>query len=101
MPKPRRSDGRENTSLAAFVASPVFTHVGPAVSSTVKASSVSTARVGLPCQTMTQTIDIDGQTVHASAVLCREPDGIWRIEPIQDARTGTPVRSSKPAAVAQ
>jgi hypothetical protein len=50
---------------------------------------------------MTQTIDIDGQTVHASAVLCREPDGIWRIEPIQDARTGTPVRSSKPAAVAQ
>jgi hypothetical protein len=80
-----RSDGRDNTSLAAFIASPVFTHVGPAVSSTVKASSVYTARGGIACQTMTQTIDIGGQTVHASAVLCRGPDGIWRIDPMQDA----------------
>jgi hypothetical protein len=86
------SDGRDNTSLAAFIASPLFTHVGPAVSSTVKASSVYTARGGLPCQTMTQVIDIDGQTVQASAVLCREPSGIWRIDPMQDtvAKPGYP-----------
>src|SRR5260221_6775618 len=61
-----RSDGRDNTSLAAFIASPVFTHVGPAVSSTVKASSVYTARGGIACQTMTQTIDIGGQNRPAS-----------------------------------
>jgi hypothetical protein len=34
---------------------------------------------------MTQTIDIGGQTVHASAVLCREPSGLWRIDPMPDA----------------
>jgi hypothetical protein len=78
-------DGRDSTSLSAFIASPLFTRVGPAVSSTVQASSVYTARGGLPCQTVTQTIDIGGQTVHASAVLCREPSGIWRIDPMQDA----------------
>jgi hypothetical protein len=40
----------------------------------------------VPCQTVTQTIDIGGQTVHASAMLCRHSDGSWRLNPTQDAR---------------
>jgi hypothetical protein len=48
---------------------------------------------------MTQTIDIGGQTVHASAVLCREADGVWRIEPIQNASTQTEPRKKSRAVV--
>jgi hypothetical protein len=35
---------------------------------------------------MTQTIDIGGQTVYASALVCRHPDGTWRLNPPQSAR---------------
>jgi len=35
---------------------------------------------------MTQTINIGGRNVKASAVLCRQPDGKWQIEPTQSAR---------------
>jgi hypothetical protein len=39
----------------------------------------------VPCRTLTQTIDIDGQTVPASAVVCRERNGTWRLNPTQSA----------------
>jgi hypothetical protein len=48
---------------------------------------------------MTQTIDIDGHAVHASALLCRQPDGSWRIAP-QDARGAPPTRLAFPLRVA-
>jgi hypothetical protein len=67
------------------MASPVFAHVGPAVPSTVTAGTVYIARNGLPCQAMTQIIDIGGQTVQAKAVLCQDADGVWRIEPMEGA----------------
>src|SRR5216684_3250076 len=51
------SDAKDNSSLAAFMASPVFAHVGPAVPSTVTAGTVYIAHTGLPCQAMTQIID--------------------------------------------
>src|SRR6266404_3428094 len=65
-------DAKDNSSLAAFMASPVFAHVGPAVPSTVTAGTVYIAHTGLPCQAMTQIIDIGGQTVQAAAVLCQD-----------------------------
>jgi hypothetical protein len=83
------SDAKDNSSLAAFMASPVFAHVGPAVPSTVTAGTVYIARNGLPCQAMTQTIDIGGQTVQAKAVLCQDSDGVWRIEPMQGVSTNS------------
>jgi surface antigen len=67
------------------MASPVFGRVAATVPTTITASPVVT-RLGVPCQTMTQTIEIGGQNVHASAVLCRQADGTWRIEPPQNAR---------------
>jgi hypothetical protein len=44
-----------------------------------------TLRAGVPCQNVTQTINIGGQSVNASAVLCRGPDGQWRIDASQQA----------------
>jgi hypothetical protein len=67
-------------SLAAFVASvaseePPTEEAGPVVS-----------RLGVPCRTLTQTIDIGGQTVPASGVVCRQPDGTWRLNETQSAQ---------------
>jgi hypothetical protein len=70
-------------SLAAFVASPIYGRVASTVPTTVTASPVVVSPLGVPCQTVTQTIDIGGQTVHASAVVCRQPDGTWRLNPAQ------------------
>jgi len=78
--------GRDNSSVAAFVASPVFAHVAATVPTTITASPVVVSRLGVPCQTVTQTINIGGQDVHASAMLCHEPGGGWRIVPPQSAR---------------
>jgi len=44
----------------------------------------------VPCQTLTQTIDIGGQNVRASAVVCRQPDGTWQLNPTQSARLVPP-----------
>src|SRR5260221_8217746 len=55
-----RSDGRDNTSLAAFIASPVFTHVGPAGSRTGKASSLHTPPGGITRQAVTPNLDTGG-----------------------------------------
>jgi surface antigen len=73
------------------MASPVFSRVATTVPSTITATPVVVSRLGIPCQTLTQTIEVDGQSVHASAVVCRQADGIWRIAPSQNARgRGTP-----------
>jgi surface antigen len=76
-------------SVAAFMASPVFSRVAATVPTTITATPVVVSRLGIPCQTMTQTVEIGGQNVHASAVLCRQPDGRWQIQPPQNARLGT------------
>jgi hypothetical protein len=98
----RTSNDRD--SLSAFIASPVFGHVTSRVPSTIAAGPIFAPRAGLVCQRMTQTIDIDGHAVHASALLCRQPDGSWRIAP-QDARGAPPTRrgipTSRGAAIAR
>jgi hypothetical protein len=89
------SDGRggDSTSLGAFMASPIFGRVAATVPTTITATPVTLTRLGVPCQTMTQTIEIDGQNVFASAVLCRRTDGTWQIESAQNARApGEPPR---------
>jgi hypothetical protein len=91
------SNSDDDTSLSAFIASPVFARVPPRVQSTSAAGPISAPRSGLVCQMMTQTIDIDGQSVHASALMCRQPDGTWRISPPQDAKGATPTRRLAPS----
>jgi hypothetical protein len=87
----------DRDSLSAFITSPVFGRVPSGVPSTIAAGPIFAPRAGLVCQRMTQTIDIDGQAVHASALLCRQPDGSWRIAP-QDARGAPPAaRRGMPA----
>jgi hypothetical protein len=71
------------------MASPVYSRVATTVPTTITATPVVVSRLGIPCQTMTQTVEIGGQNVHASAVLCRQPDGRWQIQPPQNARLGT------------
>jgi len=58
------------------------------VPTTITASPVVVSTLGVPCQTVTQTINIGGQDVHASAVLCQQPNGGWQIVPTQSARAG-------------
>ena len=84
-------------SLSAFIASPIFAHVAPQVPSTIAAGPIFAPRAGLICQTMTQTIDIDGRQVHASALLCRQPDGTWRIAPPQSVNDAPPIRRPAPS----
>ena len=59
------------------------------------ASLVVISRWGVPCQTLTQTIDIGEQTVHASAVVCRQPDGTWRFNPTPSARVVPPTSAAQ------
>jgi surface antigen len=80
--------GARDGAMAAFIASPVFGHVASTVPTTVTASPLFTSRIGLPCRTMTQTITISGQDVHASAVMCRQADGQWRIDPTRNPSLG-------------
>jgi len=61
-------------SLASLVASPLDGGVASKEPPTEAAGPV-VSRSGLPCRTLTQTIDIGGQTVPASAVLCRQRNG--------------------------
>jgi surface antigen len=67
------------------MASPAFSRVATSVPATVVASPRVSLLAGLPCRTVTQTIDIGGQRVSASALLCRGLDGQWRIESSQQA----------------
>ena len=78
--KPPNEATQENADpLSAFMSSPVFTRVASTVPSAVEAGPVFPLRGGLVCQRMTQTIKIDGQSVHASALMCRHPNGVWKI----------------------
>jgi hypothetical protein len=71
--------------VAAFIASPVYSRVAATVPTKITVSPVVVSKLGIQCQTVMQTIDIGGQNVHASAVLCRQPNGRWQIEPTQSA----------------
>jgi surface antigen len=97
------ADGNNDSdnSLSAFIASPVFAHVAPPMRSTIAAGPIFAPRAGLVCQTMTQTIDIDGQNVHASALLCRQLDGTWRLAPPQDVKTRRSGPASRGSAIAK
>jgi hypothetical protein len=100
--KPQNQATQENAdALSAFVASPIFTRVADTVESTVQAGPVFPLRGGLLCQRMTQTVKIDGQNVHASALMCRHPNGVWKIAvppDMQDAAAakGAPAGPPKP-----
>jgi surface antigen len=59
--------------------------VASTVPTTITASAPVMSPQGVSCQTVTQTIDIGGQAVHASAVVCRQPDGAYQIVPTQSA----------------
>jgi surface antigen len=75
-------------ALATFIGSPVFSRVDPTtVPSTITATPV-VSRLGIACQTLTQTIEIGGQSFRASAMLCRQADGSWQIESTRNAQTG-------------
>ncbi len=67
------------------MASPGFSRVAASMPTTIVASPRVALRAGLPCRNVTQTIDIGGQRVSASALLCRGLDGQWRIESNQEA----------------
>jgi hypothetical protein len=82
--------------LSAFMASPAFTRVADTVPSTVEAGKPFPLRGGLVCQRMTQMIKIDGQSVHASALMCRHPNGVWKIA----APPGTPAAPAGPSSPA-
>jgi hypothetical protein len=95
---PERSDLTQDNRdpLSAFMASPAFTRVADTVPSTVEAGKPFPLRGGLVCQRMTQTIKIDGQNVHASALMCRHPNGAWKIA----APSGTPTAPAGPSSPA-
>ncbi len=87
----------KNGSLAAFVARPVYSGVASKEPPAEEAGPV-VSRSGVPCRTLTQTIDIGGETVPASAVLCRQRNGTWGLNPTQDARlVATPAGDEPPA----
>jgi hypothetical protein len=67
------------------MASPVYSRVAAGVPATIVAGPPIVLRGGIPCRNVTQTINIGGQKVNASAVLCRGQDGQWRIDPSQEA----------------
>lgn len=86
-PKAKPQVTQDNAdALSAFMSSPIFTRVAATVPSAVEAGPVFPLRGGLICQRMTQTIKIDGQNVHASALMCRHPNGVWKIAVPPDAQ---------------
>jgi len=84
-------------SLAAFVAGPVYGRVASEEPPTEEAGAV-VSRLGAQCRTLTQTIDIGGQTVPASGVVCRQPDGTWRLNETQSARLVSTSAGYEPSA---
>jgi len=53
---------------------------------------------GVPCRKLTQTIDIGGQTVPASAIVCREDNGTWRLNATQSMQLVSVPDSDEPPA---
>ena len=108
MPDPQGKDGDDERvwgkararTAGALMSSPVFTRVASTVPSAVEAGPVFPLRGGLVCQRMTQTIKIDGQSVHASALLCRHPNGVWKIavppDAVDAAKRGTAPSAGPP-----
>jgi len=78
------------------MASPVYGRVAAGVPSTIVAGPPIVSRGRPPCRNVTQTINIGGQNVNASAVLCRGPDGQWRIDPSQQAGMAQSAPRSRP-----
>jgi hypothetical protein len=89
---------QDNTdALSAFMSSPLFTRVAETVPSTVQAGPLFPLRGGLLCQRMTQTVKIDGQDVHASALMCRHPNGVWKIAVPPDMKDAAAAKGSSAA----
>jgi surface antigen len=84
-------------ALSAFMSSPTFTRVTDSVPSAVEAGPLFPLRGGLVCQRMTQMVKIDGQNVHASALMCRHPNGVWKIAVPPDMRDAATARGSASA----
>jgi hypothetical protein len=53
------------------------------------------------CRTLTQTIDVGGQTVPASGVVCRQPDGTWRLNETQSAQLVPTPAGNEPSALTE
>ncbi|HEX3497931.1 MAG TPA: hypothetical protein VHT04_01280 [Stellaceae bacterium] len=87
-------------SLAAFVASPVYGGIAPKEPPTEEAGPV-VSRGGVPCLTLTQTIDIGGQTVPASAVICRQSNGTWQLDPPQITQLVPTSAGNEPSALTE
>jgi surface antigen len=84
-------------ALSAFMSSPTFTRVTDSVPSAVEAGPLFPLRGGLVCQRMTQMVKIAGQNVHASALMCRHPNGVWKIAVPPDMRDAATARGSASA----
>jgi hypothetical protein len=72
-------------SIASFVASPIYDHVASKEPPGEDAGPL-VSRLRVPCRTLTQTIEVGGQTVPATAVMCRQRDGSWQLNPTQSAQ---------------
>jgi surface antigen len=91
----------KNGSLAAFVASPIYGRVASKEPPTEEEAGAVVSRLGVPCRTLTQTIDIGGQTVPASGVVCRQPDGTWRLNETQSAQLVPTLAGNEPPALTE
>jgi hypothetical protein len=105
-PETSGADGSSGVTLAAVEGDPSEVSKGPATTSTPEDASAAAAFLekgaaadgrsgvgtshirlvtisrepsGRTCRTYLQTIDVAGTTVSASAVVCKEPRGIWKV----------------------
>jgi hypothetical protein len=97
-----QSDGGNDKerSLAAFVASPIDGGLAPQEPPT-EAAGPMVLRSGVPCRTLAQSIDIGGQTVPASAVICRRSNGAWQLDTTQIAQLAPVSAGNAPSALAE
>jgi len=86
----------KNDSLAAFVAGPIYRGVASKEPPTEEKTGPAASGLDVPCRTLTQTIDIGGQTVPALGVVCRQPDGTWRLNETQSAQLVPTLASDEP-----
>lgn len=87
-------------SLTAFVVSPIFRGVAPKEPPTAEAGP-EVSRSGVPCRTLTQSIEIAGQTVPASAVICRQSNGTWQLDPTLAAQLAPISAGDEPSAATE
>jgi hypothetical protein len=91
----------KNDSLAAFVASPIYGGVASKEPPTEEEAGPAASGLDVPCRTLTQTIDIDGQTVPASAIVCRQRNGTWRLNPTLSGQLVSTLASDEPPALTE